>query len=424
MELSAEHVTDSVSTLAVALGVGLLIGIERERRKGDGPTRAAAGVRTFALTAVLGALAAIVGNDVLLAIAGAGVVIFAAVSYWYSSEHDPGLTTEVALLATFVVGVLSAAQPLLAGASGVLIAVLLLMRAHLHGFAQHTLSEQELRDAILLAAAAMIILPLLPNRFIDPWGAVNPHVVWRLTVVVMLVNAAGYVAQRALGAKYGLPLSGLLAGFVSSTAVHAAMGRRAKEDESARPGAVAAAALSNVATFAQLAIVLSLVNATTLRELAPAIIAASVVAVIFGLFYMRAALRQSAAAERLTGRAFSLLTALLFALSFVALSFVAVLMRKLLGAEGVVLGAAAGGFLDAHSSSAAVANLVGQGALEAPAAAVAIALVVTANTMSKLLFARAGGGAFFVRVGVSLVAILAVFWLVVVMTGGRFPIAG
>lgn len=422
MALSAEHVSESASALAVALGVGLLIGIERERRKGDGPSRGAAGVRTFTVTALLGALAAIIENDVVLAIAGVGVVTLVAVSYWHSSDHDPGLTTEVALLATFVIGVLAHTQPLLAGASGVLLAVLLLLRSHLHGFAQETLSEQELRDAILLAAAALIVLPLLPDRFVDPWGAVNPRVVWKLTVVVMLVNAAGYVAQRVFGARYGLPLSGLLGGFVSSTAVHAAMGRRAKEDAAARSGAIAAATLSNVATFGQLAIVLSLVNAALLIELTPAIVAASVVTALFGLVYMRAALKQSASADRLTGRAFSPVTAALFALTFVALSALAVLLRKLLGPEGVVYGATAGGFLDAHSSSAAVANLVGQGALDAPAAAVAVALVISANTVSKLLFSRTGGAEFFVRVGVGLVAMLATFWAAVLLTGGRFPV--
>jgi uncharacterized membrane protein (DUF4010 family) len=88
----------------------------------------------------------------------------------------------------------------------------------------------------------------------------------------------------------------------------------------------------------------------------------------------------------------------------------------------VVWGATAGGFLDAHSSSAAVANLVGQGALDAPAAAVAVALVVTANTVSKLLFARMGGTAFFMRVGAGLVAMLAAFWTAVLLSGGRFPV--
>lgn len=421
MEATAEHVSDS-ATLAVALGVGLLIGIERERRKADGSGSASAGVRTFAVTALLGALAAIVENDIVLAVAGLGVATMIGVSYWHSGDKDPGLTTEVALLVTFVIGVLAHSQPMLAGASGVLVAVLLLLRSHLHGFAQETLSEQELRDAVLLGAAALIVLPLLPDRFIDPWGVVNPRTVWKLTVVVMLVNAAGYVAQRLLGAKYGLPLSGLLGGFVSSTAVHAAMAGRAKEDESARPGAIAAATLSNVATFVQLAVVLSLVNTATLVELAPSLAAAAVVVGAFGGIYMISAMKKSAKSDRMTGRAFSPLTAALFALTFVALSGVAVLLKKLFGAGGVVIGATAGGFLDSHSSSAAVANLVGQGALEAPAAAVAIALVVSANTVSKLLFARTGGSAFFWRVGLSLVAMLATFWVVVLLAGGRFPV--
>ena len=134
----------------------------------------------------------------------------------------------MALLATFVTGVLAAAQPVLAAAAGVLVVVLLVSRAPLHGFAHQKLSEQELRDAVLLAAAAILVLPILPDHPIDPWQVVNPRLVWKLTVLIMLVDAAGYVAQRLVGARAGLPISGLLGGFVSSTAVVATMGKRAQ----------------------------------------------------------------------------------------------------------------------------------------------------------------------------------------------------
>ncbi len=150
--------------------------------------------------------------------------------------------------ATFIIGVLAASQPILAAASGVLVVVLLVLRAPLHSFARAELSDQELRDAVLLAAAAILVLPILPDEPIDPWKVINPRLVWKLTVLIMLVDAAGYVAQRLVGTRAGLPISGLLGGFVSSTAVVATMGKRAQQEPKALPAAVAGAALSNVAT--------------------------------------------------------------------------------------------------------------------------------------------------------------------------------
>jgi hypothetical protein len=149
-------------SLSVALGVGLLIGVERERRKGDGPARAAAGVRTFAITALIGALAMLTGSIVVVGIAGAGLVALVAVSYLHSGTRDPGLTTEVALLATFLVGLVAVSRPLLAAGVGTAIALLLASRSALHGFARRELTENEVRDGILLAAAALIVLPALP----------------------------------------------------------------------------------------------------------------------------------------------------------------------------------------------------------------------------------------------------------------------
>lgn len=414
MDFTDQSIAPAASSLAVALGVGLLIGIERERRKGEGPQRGAAGVRTFAVTAVLGTMSALTGNTVALAAVALGVVVLVALSYSSTREADPGLTTEAALLATFVIGVLATTNAPLAGACGVLISLLLVSRTLLHRFALQMLSHQELQDALLLAAAAMIVLPLLPDRALDPWSAINLHVVWRLTVLVMLVNALGYVAQRALGARYGLPLSGLLGGFVSSTAVVAAMGRRAKEDPEVMRPAVAAATLSSIATFVELALILAVVDARLLGALYPSLIAAGVVAALFGLFFMRQAIKASTAKEMLPGRAFRFSTALLFAALFSGLSIVAVLLQKFFGTEGALVGAAAGGFIDAHSTSAAVGNLVAKSLLDPRSGAIGVAFVVSANSLSKAAFAYAGGRAYFLRVAPSLAAAVAVFWVMLI----------
>ena len=403
-----------ILSIAVALGVGLLVGVERERRKGEGPERAAAGVRTFAITALIGVLAMLTGSAVVLAIAGAGIVALTTVSYLHSGESDRGLTTEVALLATFIVGALAGSRPLFAAGTGVAVALLLASRSALHGFAHQQLSEREVRDGIMLAAAALIVLPILPDQPIDPWGAVNPKLVWRLTVLVMAIIAAGYVLQRLVGARWGLPLAGLLGGFASSTATIASMGQRARNDAAVVPSAVAGAALSSVPTVVQLGLVLSVADLTTLRLLTAPLVAMGIVGAIYGgLFTLRAvAATDKDRATQISGRAFSVGTALLFAGLFCFIAVLVVLLQRAFGDAGALVGAVTGGFLDAHSSSASVAGLAAQKLLPYAVVGNAIGLILTANTLAKLVFARVGGSAFFWRVAPGLMLMIATFWIV------------
>lgn len=402
----------AILSIAVALGVGLLIGVERERRKGEGTERAAAGVRTFAITALVGVLAMLTGSPVVLGVAGAGVVALATVSYLHSRESDPGLTTEMALLSTFIMGVLAVFHPLIAAGAGVAVALLLTSRSALHGFARRELSEREVSDGIMLAAAALIVLPVLPDHPIDPWGAINPQLVWRLTILVMAIIAAGYVLQRLVGARWGLPLAGLLGGFASSTATIASMGQRARHDAAVLPAAVAGATLSSVPTVVQLSLVLSVADLTTLRMLTAPLLAMGLVGAVYGgLFTFRAVAATGDPATPISGRAFSPGTALLFAGLFCFIAVLVVLLQRAFGDAGALVGAVTGGFLDAHSSSASVAGLAAQKLLPRSVAGDAIGLILTANTLSKLIFARIGGGAFFWRVAPGLAAMIAAFWI-------------
>jgi len=129
--------------LLVALGIGLLIGLERERRKGAGRTREAAGVRTFALVALLGGLAAELGGVAVLAVCAAFIAAAGLVAYAHRRDDDPGLTTQVALMTTFLIGALTARNVVLAAGVGVVVAVLLAARTPLHRFVRDSLSEQE-----------------------------------------------------------------------------------------------------------------------------------------------------------------------------------------------------------------------------------------------------------------------------------------
>jgi uncharacterized membrane protein (DUF4010 family) len=401
---------EEASAILVALGAGLLVGVERERRIKVDNVPAVAGVRTFALTALIGVFAALSHSWLLLATAALGVIVLTAISYFRSHDADPGLTTEFALVAIFITGALAATQPVLAAAAGVLIAVLLVSRGALHDFAHRELSDQELRDAVLLAAAAILVLPILPDEPIDPWHVVNPRLVWKLTVLIMLLDAAGYVAQRLVGARAGLPISGLLGGFVSSTATIATLGKRAQQEPKVLPAAVAGAALSNVATVVQLAMVLAVSDAVLLGQLRWALVVTGVAMALYGGLMLFAA-KDKAAPPPPSGRAFRLRTALLFAGAFVLVMLLVAWLQKTFGPAWALAGVVIGGFADAHSTTASVGSLTAQEQMTRAMAPIAVGLIVTTNTLSKLGFARTGGSAYFWRLAPGLLLLIAAYWL-------------
>ncbi|MGB8041758.1 MAG: DUF4010 domain-containing protein, partial [Pseudolabrys sp.] len=304
-----------ILNLAVALGIGLLIGAERERRKGEGPSRSPAGIRTFTVTSLAGAVSIIVGGEVLLAVTTAGFTILTAVAYWRGHDEDPGLTTEIALILTVLLGGLSIQQPALAAGLAVTVAVLLAVRSWLHRFVRSVLTEDELNDALIFAGTTLVVLPLVPDRPMGPYGAINPHSIWILVILVMAISAAGYIAVRLLGAKFGLPIAGLASGFISSTATIGAMGARAAKTPDVLAAAVAGAVLSTIATIVQMALVLAATSLTTLRALSVPLICAGLAAVVYGAVFTVRALQRKTQSEAQSGRAFSLPTALVFALT-------------------------------------------------------------------------------------------------------------
>jgi uncharacterized membrane protein (DUF4010 family) len=214
--------------LAVALGVGLLIGAERERNKGTGPDRSPAGIRTFTIAALLGAISISI-NFWLLVVSIFCVLIFTATAYFTNRSQDPGLTTEIALIFTVILGGLAMSDAALAAALAVAVAILLAAKEPMHGFVLGMVTKEEVNDFLILAAATLIILPLVPNVFIGPFEAINPRNLWLIVILVMSISALGHLALRWFGSRVGLPIVGLVSGFISSIATIAAMGARAKE---------------------------------------------------------------------------------------------------------------------------------------------------------------------------------------------------
>jgi uncharacterized membrane protein (DUF4010 family) len=321
----------AVLRLAVALGIGLLIGAERERRKGEGPSRSPAGIRTFGVVGLLGALSLQLGGGVLLAVATLSVAGLATTAYFRTSSRDPGLTTEAALLITLLLGGLSMQQPSLASGLAVTLAVVLASRARLHRFVRSVLTEAEVTDALILAAGVLVILPLVPDRYIGPFGAINPRIVWKIALLMISVSAGGYIAIRLLGARVGLPLAGLFSGFVSSAATVAFMGSRALQQPKLSRPAVAAAVLSTVATIIELAAVLAVTNRSVLTALKLPLIAAGIVALTYAAVWTLKNIRQKGPDSTLPGSAFSLKTALGFAASIAAVLFASSALNAWLG---------------------------------------------------------------------------------------------
>lgn len=405
-----------ILNLVVALGIGLLIGIDRERRKGIGPDRAAAGIRTFTITSLCGAIAVVAGGDLLLAIVTVGVFVLAALAYWRAQDRDPGLTTEAALVATALLGGLAIHEPALAAGLGVIVAGLLTARTAIHRFVRSVLTEEEVHDGLIFAAATLVVLPLLPDKPLGPYGALNPRTIWIVVVLVMAVSALGYIAVRIVGARFGLPLAGLASGFVSSIATIGAMGARAtRSGELLRPAA-AGAVLSTVATIVQLTVLLAATSTATLLALAVPLACAGAAAILYGGIFTVLALRHKVEQQDEPGHAFSLRSALLFAALLSAILLASAALQDWAGNAGVLAVAGLAGLADTHSAAISVAALVASDRLSAQAAVVPILAAVTTNTLTKAIFAFTGGGtAFALRVVPGLILVIAAAW-----AGARF----
>jgi len=278
----------AAAVLAAALGCGLLVGIERERRKGSGPGRAFAGLRTFAVTSVLGAATALTQLPGLVVTGALLVAALAWVAYGRDRSEDPGATTELALLLTYVVGVMCAQNLALAAALAVGLTGVLAGRDALHRFARQWLTPGEVRDGIVLAALVLMALPLVPNRPL--WGPVlNPHVIVQLLALLLAVQALAHLCRRLLQAQHAVAFSALASGFVSSTATIATLGLAVREGRSPARLMAGGGLLSCVSTQLQMLLVAGAVQPAWLSVLWAPVLAGSALALAWGWWLVRGA---------------------------------------------------------------------------------------------------------------------------------------
>jgi len=396
----------SLEGLLVALLVGFLIGLDRERAEARKGRDVFAGVRTFPLIALAGAVPMVlmpIAGPALLVASFAAVAAVAVVAYIRSSAAgEIGATTEMAAIASFLLGALAGSgQFVMAGAAGVTIAVLLAAKPRLEAFSR-TLTGEEVRAVLELAVISVIVLPLLPNRGFGPWGVLNPFDIWLIVVLVSALSFVGFVATRTLGERRGLAVAGAVGGLVSSTAVTLAMAERTRADEGIGRAAASATVLASCVMSLRIALLAGIINAGILPRLLPVAGAMAVVGGLAALWLARGPGDELSASGGHLSNPFSLKAALSFGLLYALILLAVRAAQVYFGDGGTYAASALSGVADVDAVTIAFSRL-GPMADDwrTPASAVTVAVVV--NTIVKMgLGIGVGGGRFRRHVAVAL----------------------
>ncbi len=383
----------------VALLIGALIGLEREFIQQHLGTPDFAGIRTFSLITLLGAVTAYLGDELGLTpaiVAFGGLILLTVASYLsgaFRTGEEAGITTEVAVMLAFLLGAMVLwGRVEVAIALAVIVALLLSLKGSLHN-AISRMSAQDLRVTLEFALVAAVVLPILPNRDIDPLGVVNPFQVWLLVVFVSGIGFGGYVLMKTLGAEQGISLTGLLGGIVSSTATTLSFSTRSKETPGLSPQFAQAILLASSVMFPRVLIEVLVVHPPLLRVVAiplGAMLLAGQGAVV--VLRRRHRLQQEGDERSVElSNPLKLTTAVLFGLVFAVVLIVVELGQRFFGSAGVYAASVLTGLADVDAITLSAARLARQGQLDGQIASRAIVIAALVNTMSKAAIALAIG---------------------------------
>jgi uncharacterized membrane protein (DUF4010 family) len=375
---------------AVAGGIGLIIGLEREHSDGTGAhSEDHVGVRTLAILALFGWTCALLGDalpwlpPVGLLVAG-GLIL---AHYLRVGDRDLGLTTEVAAATTVALGMLVHHQRDLAVAVGLVVTLLLVAKPWFRRTIPR-LRQVELTAALQLAVALAVVLPLLPVEALDPWGALSPRKIGLFIVLLAGVGYVGYVLHRLLGPSRGAVVSGLVGGLVSSTAVTLAMAQQSRIDgRLVRPGRVAVL-LANAVMFARVVVVTTFLDRGIAGALALPLGSMAVVVLAAAAWELRRGrLSTDPANTTPLTNPFALLPALRWGILLSVVLVASAVAREQFGDRGLLVAAAASGLADVDAVTLAVGRQSHQGDLTAATASLAITIAVVANSLVKATIA-------------------------------------
>jgi uncharacterized membrane protein (DUF4010 family) len=378
----SETLSLAVSIL-VAVGVGALIGLEREQSESAGLF---AGSRTFPLLALYGALVqAFYPSAFPLALLAIGLALIVAYGAKVSMAEDLGLTTLTAALLTVLFGAMAVTSEqglVLTVVLGGLVVVLLSAKRPIHDFADR-IDPAERRATTKFVLVALVVFPLLPDRDLTALYGLNPRFVWLMVVFVSGLSFAAYLLSRVVGAERGIALTGVLGGFVSSTATAVAMAERVTEAPSlARVGAFATV-VAAVVMFPRALVEVAVVNPALLPLVAVPLGAMTVVGGVLaaGLYW-----RSNRAETPTRGpieNPFRLRPALVFGALFAVVLVVSDAAHASIGPSGVYAAAFLAGLADIDAITISLSRLAAEGALTPAVATTGIVIAAIANTLVK-----------------------------------------
>ena len=387
---------DLLMQAMTALGIGLLIGLEREygQREIDGKVKhiEAAGIRTFTMIALFGNLLTWFPMPLQFWMPALGLLFIACISvlsYWrtnHGKHADMGFTSEIAMLLTFLLGTLAGfGMPLLATMVAVLMVVLLFFKQYLHQFS-HGLSAMDIRQALLFLTISIIVLPILPDHNYGPYESLNPHRIWLMVVLISGIGFAAYVTMKALGQRSGLLITGILGGLASSTAVTLAMSRLSQKDPSLQCPASLATVLACGTVFPRVLGLALIFSPALAWHLLPAMLSIIVIALIVIAWIGHQFNRNKQISNKLYSPSvnpLSLQVALLFGLVFAIIVFLSHFSLAQFGQHGLIVVAALSGLSDVDAISLSLIEM-SKDTTKIDIAAKGIMLACGANSLVKL----------------------------------------
>lgn len=387
---------DLLGRLAVSLAIGLLVGLERGwRSRNEEDHQRAAGFRTFALSGLLGGIAGAVGQDDRGIVIGLVFLGFAAAFtafHWLEAKADQNMsvTSAVAGMLTFMLGVLAVVGDQIAAIAGaVALTGVLALRESLHRWVA-SLTWEEIRAALILLAMTFLLLPVLPNRTVDPFDAINPYEIWLLTILIAAISFGGYVAIKLFGDRLGVVMAAIAGGLASSTATTLSLARLAKEHPSSARLLSAGILIAGLVMIVRVGIVALALNGA-LRDIIALPLLASAVVLAVGSALLLLTNTQRENPELRVANPLALGTAIKLALVIAVIMVAAKIAVGAAGQAGVLLIAALSGIADVDAVTISMARLAGQ-SMTIELAAQAIILAVAVNTLSKAVIAASTGG--------------------------------
>jgi len=380
---------ETLKLLGEALALGLLVGVERYRGRDPGEKKSA-GVRTFTIFCLLGALCGIFATTAFTVVTFAAVTGLVLLGYHRSPSDSIGMTTELAALLVFWIGYLLSTHETAAISLGIVLTIFLASKRTLHHFVREQISETEFEATLKFLAVVLVIYPILPNQQMGPYGFFNPRQVWGMVILVSTISYGGYFLIRWLGKRRGLMLGSLVGGIVSTTAVTMSLAERARTSPEASRLMGAVAVLANAVQGPRLLLLLWVVNRDLARSLAMPLIGMAVVG-LTGSWLLTRSAGKHADIDVPLQNPYSFKPAFRFGLFFVAILLLVEAASHWLGDRGILI---ASGIAGAGSTSAvtlSVSELLGQGSLTPIVAGASIIIAIATNALSKWVLAWVNG---------------------------------